>query len=343
MTSSNRRSDGPSVPLAGIRRLRLLPMPLLPSGWRAAQRALAHGTASRPDLDDRIRLPDGRRLAFAAYGDPRGLPVFWFHGTPGARLQIPPDAPTEAKLHGLRIIAVDRPGIGGSSHHRGRTLLSFAADVRELADQLGASRFGLIGLSGGGPYVLACAHQMPDRVTVGVSLGGVGPTVGEPGAPGYGPTLSTLMRLFGHVREPLGHVLSVAVQPFRPLVSPAFDLYVRYGPQEDRPVFEQEEMKEMFTQDIVMATRYGLRGPVIDVALFGQPWGFSPRDIRVPIRFYHGDQDTIVPLSHSVFLADLVPDSELTVMRGLGHFAGFVSMPEVLATVRGLFDEQGSE
>ena len=29
----------------------------------------------------------------AEYGDPDGDPVLWFHGTPGARKQIPPDVP----------------------------------------------------------------------------------------------------------------------------------------------------------------------------------------------------------------------------------------------------------
>ncbi len=300
---------------------------------RSSLRAVSRDTAPTPYLDDRIRLADGRRLAFAAYGDPRGKPLLWFHGTPGARLQIPPDAPDEARQRGFRIIAVDRPGIGGSSHHADRTLLTWTRDIGELADALGFDRFGLIGLSGGGPYVLACAHEMPDRVAVGVSLGGVGPTVGEPGAPGYSERLHRLMRGVARFREPIAELVSVIVQPLRPLVSPGFDLYVRYGPQEDRPVFERTEMKAMFSEDIVMATRYGLRGPVWDIALFAGPWGFSPRNIRVPIRLFHGDLDTIVPLSHSVHLAEIIPDAELVVMRDLGHFAGFVSMPEVLAAI----------
>jgi pimeloyl-ACP methyl ester carboxylesterase len=89
-------------------------------------------------------------------------------------------------------------------------------------------------------------------------------------------------------------------------------------------------MKQMFTADIVSATRYGLRGPVHDVFLFARPWGFSPRALRVPIRFWHGDADMIVPLSHSEHLASIMPDAGLTVVPGLGHFAGFVNVSGAL-------------
>lgn len=290
-----------------------------------------------PYLDDRIRLRDGRRLGFACYGDPGGDTVFWFHGTPGARRQLPPNAPAAARERGFRIVGVDRPGIGGSSPHDERTLLTWTEDVAELADYLNAERYSAIGLSGGGPYVLACAHEHPDRVMCGVSLGGVGPVVGYDGAPGYSQKLHGLMRFFAKHRRAIGHLLSVVVQPLRPLASPGFDLYVRFGPQEDRPVFERPEMKAMFIHDIVMATKYGIRGPVWDVALFSQPWPFDPAHIRVPVRIWHGDVDTIVPLSHSEHLCEVIPDCELRVMDGLGHFAGFVNAEDVLDEIRKLW------
>lgn len=289
-----------------------------------------------PYLDDHVRLRDGRHLGFAAFGDPAGRPVFWFHGTPGARLQIPPDTPRLARERGFRVIGVDRPGIGNSTPHKRRTFQSFARDVSELADHLALRRYACVGLSGGGPYVLAAAHDHPDRVVAGFSLGGIGPTNGEHGAPGY-EVLHHLMRLVRASETPLGHALSLAVQPLRPMFSPAFELYVRFGPQEDRPVFERPEMKQMFAEDIVGGTHQGLRAFVSDVALFSRPWPFSPRDIRVPIRFFHGDADTIVPLSHSEHLARLVPDSRLEVMAGLGHFAGFCSVARVLEELDGLW------
>lgn len=293
-----------------------------------------------PYLDGFVRLDDGRKLAFAAYGEPTGRTVFWFHGTPGARWQIPPDAPSEARQRNIRLIGVDRPGIGASTHHRNRTLLSWTNDIRQLCEHLAVDDFACIGLSGGGPYTLACAHEFPSRMVVGVSLGGVGPTDGQLEAPGYGRLMSTLMHTIKRTRVPTGYVLSRVVRPLRPLVSPIFDLYVNFGPQEDRAVFEQPEMKQMFCHDIVMATENSIRGPVFDVSLFAQPWGFSPSDITIPIRLWHGDADTIVPLSHSEHLTAVIPDSHLRVMPGLGHFAGFSNCPEVLDEIVTLWDKR---
>ncbi|MSP72644.1 MAG: alpha/beta hydrolase [Myxococcales bacterium] len=290
----------------------------------------------KPYLDASITLRDGRRLGYAAFGDPSGRPVFWFHGTPGARQQLPPDAPRLARERGFRIIGVDRPGIGHSTPHRGRTLFTFADDVTELADRLNAPRFACIGLSGGGPYVLATSHRHPDRVVAGISLGGVGPTNGEEGAPGY-IRLTKWLRAVAQVERPLADVLSLVVQPLRPLFSPVFELFVRFGPQEDRLVFETPEMKQMFAEDIVGATHQGLRAFVSDIAIFSRPWPFSVRQIRVPIRFYHGDADTIVPVSHSAHLAALVPNSRLKVLPGLGHFAGFCNTATLLDEIDALW------
>jgi pimeloyl-ACP methyl ester carboxylesterase len=38
-----------------------------------------------------LTLRDGRRLAYAEWGDPDGRPVLFFHGTPSGRLLHPPE------------------------------------------------------------------------------------------------------------------------------------------------------------------------------------------------------------------------------------------------------------
>jgi pimeloyl-ACP methyl ester carboxylesterase len=81
-----------------------------------------------------------------------------------------------SEVRGARIITADRPGFGFSDPRPGRTLTDWARDVAELADALGIRRFFLAGVSGGGPYVLACAHALPDRVLRATVLGGAGPT-----------------------------------------------------------------------------------------------------------------------------------------------------------------------
>src|SRR5215471_15799708 len=114
-------------------------------------------------LKQQIRLAGGRRLGFAEYGEPAGRPVFYCHGWPSCRLEPRAFESTISKL-GLRLIAPDRPGYGLSEPRPKRTLSDWAADISNLADQLHIERFDLLGISGGGPYALACAARIPHRL-----------------------------------------------------------------------------------------------------------------------------------------------------------------------------------
>ena len=117
--------------------------------------------APKPRAEGRFYLPNGRRLGFAEYGDPAGAVVFWFHGTPGGRRQFPLHGRRAADNLGLRVIAVERPGTHLSDPHRYETVAEWATDMAWVADSLGAERLAVIGLSGGGPYALACGAVPP--------------------------------------------------------------------------------------------------------------------------------------------------------------------------------------
>src|SRR5512136_1886359 len=134
---------------------------------------------NRQDFNS-IQLPDGRKLSYAEYGDPQGIPVFFFHGFPGSRYDGEYSGQVAAEM-GIRLIAPDRPGMGYSDFQPNRLLLDWPADVCRLADSLGLDKFGVLGYSGGGPHALACAHRIPERLTTVGVMAGVGP-VTEPGA-----------------------------------------------------------------------------------------------------------------------------------------------------------------
>ena len=119
-------------------------------------------------------LADGRDLGWLELGDPAGMPVFAFHGTPGSRLQLAiDDAPIRAT--GLRLICPDRPGYGLSTFQPGRRLVDWPGDVVSLADHLGIERFAVMGISGGGPHSAVCAARLGDRVDSAAIVSGVGP------------------------------------------------------------------------------------------------------------------------------------------------------------------------
>lgn len=294
-----------------------------------------------PRVEGTIEVVAGRRLGFAEFGPARGRAVFWMHGTPGARRQIPEAARLAAEELDVRLIGIDRPGVGWSTSYRYRSLLDFAVDLNTVADRLGVERFGMIGLSGGGPYVLASASAMPDRVAAVAVLGGVAPTQGpdavEGGLVGFANRFGTAIEYF---QVPLSLLLSGLILGMRPVASQGFDLYARISPEGDQKVFQRPEIKAMFLDDLLGGSRKGLRAPIYDIMLFTRPWGFSVRDVHVPVRWWHGDSDHIVPLAHAEQIVPLIPDCELYVRSGESHLGGLGAAEEVLDTILGLWDAQ---
>src|SRR6201993_2899087 len=110
---------------------------------------------ARPKLEGNIAVGEGRQIGFAEFGAPQGRAVFWLHGTPGARRQIPTEARLYAEQHNIRLIGIHRPGIGSSTPHQSPNISAFADDLRIIADTLGFDKMAVVGLSGGGPYTLA--------------------------------------------------------------------------------------------------------------------------------------------------------------------------------------------
>ena len=121
-----------------------------------------------------LTLADGRELTYDEFGDPDGLPVIFNHGIGSSRLHRGADDGLTAAL-GVRMLSVDQPGQGGSTPQPGRRLVSWGADVEQLADALGLDRFHVAGHSLGGPHALAIAAHLPDRVIGGVLASPSGP------------------------------------------------------------------------------------------------------------------------------------------------------------------------
>ncbi len=291
----------------------------------------------RPALEGSVAVRDDRRLSFAEYGSPRGEALVWMHGTPGARRQIPLEARTLAEQRGLRIIGVDRPGIGSSTPYLYPNVLDWAADLELLLDALAVDTVRMIGLSGGGPYALAAGAALPDRVHgVGV-LGGVAPTVG-PDAPDGGiirlaVTLAPVLRT---ARVPLGVVLTGAIRLVKPLAGPGLDLYAMVQPPGDKNLLSRPEFKAMFLDDLLNGSRFQTSAPLNDLVLFTQDWGFAPADVTVPVRWWHGDEDHIVPHLHGVHMVDRLPDATMTTIDGESHLGGLGIAEEVIDTLMSL-------
>ncbi len=297
-------------------------------------RARRRFDVERPLVEGTIAV-GGARLGFAEFGDPGGRPVVWMHGTPGARRQLAPLAKGHAATAGVRVIGLERPGVGWSSPQRYQKVVDFADDVERVADALQLERFGVVGLSGGGPYALACAHRLGERVAAVGVLGGVAPAVGDEAPPGGATALAP--RFSDSIRgleSLLGPSLRLALLGLTPAVDVMFNAVYRLMGEGDQHVFDQPGMRDMFIDDMLRGIRSGGLGAALqDVVLFGRDWGFRVGEVTRPVYWWHGVDDSIVPFAHGRHMAELLPSCTFTEQAGGAHLSGYLAADAVLDAV----------
>ncbi|MCE9649267.1 MAG: alpha/beta hydrolase [Parvibaculum sp.] len=269
-------------------------------------------------------LPGGRKLGFAEGGDWDGAPVFYFHGFPGSRLEA-----TLLPASGIRLIGVDRPGYGLSTARPYRKLADWPKDIAALADHLGIKRFGVVGVSGGGPYAASVAHGLAKRVNALALICGLGP----PEAPGM--TFGGASGIAKALRYPGARVLMAALGRQVLMSDRALrqlrDWRMRRSP---RPLADANFREGPLQQLMVANWREGLKrsslGMAADARIYGEPWHFALRDIAVPTGIWHGRADTIVPISIGEHYAAHVPGAAAHFTDDDGHFSIVVnSLPAI--------------
>ncbi|HEY4377892.1 MAG TPA: alpha/beta hydrolase, partial [Acidimicrobiales bacterium] len=226
-----------------------------------------------------LRLRDGRRIGWVEVGDPYGRPVLHFHGTPGCAAEATPLMAVAVEA-GVRLIAVDRPGLGHSDPHPGRTLRGWADDMVELADRLELDRPGVVGFSGGGPYALALGAVAPERFGPIAVVSGAGPLDSPEARKAMDHTDRTLTWL--SFRAPAVGAAVVAVCGYFTRLFPAIGLRIWESdlPAPDRAVLRaggQQARASM--RYLAQAAVEGARGVVDDERVLALPWGFGPADV----------------------------------------------------------------
>ena len=163
-------------------------------------------------------------------------------------------------------------------------------------------------------------------------LGGVAPTRG-PDAIGGGP-IQLAVRfapLLSAGRVPLGVALTTAIRAVKPLAGAGLDLYAMVQPPGDKNLLSRPEFKAMFLDDLLNGSRFQTSAPLADLVLFTRDWGFELADVTVPVRWWHGDADHIVPFRHGQHVVDRLPDATMSVIDGESHLGGLGIAAAVLS------------
>lgn len=275
-----------------------------------------------------IKLSSGRTLSFAEYGDPTGIPVIGFHGTPGSRLalQVISEA---AEANNLRVIAVDRPGYGRSDPMSKPSFSRYINDIAELADALSFSKFIAWGTSGGGPFALACAAVLRERViSVGI-VSGIGPLRNQHSI----DEMIAANRIMFSISRISPAVGSFIISRMIKASLPGMKDHVRNRTSPSPNITLQTFA--IIQSDQEEAIHNGGKGICFDMTLLWQKWDFALADIQAPVHIWHGDKDNLAPPELARYVASNVPNAKLVMYSGEDHVGPITRhMNEIMQTIR---------
>jgi pimeloyl-ACP methyl ester carboxylesterase len=271
-----------------------------------------------------VKLADGRQLSYEDIGAMNGTPVLYFHGVPSSRVDWQVWGSEEMlRRLGIRLIAIDRPGVGLSSFQPNRRLSDWPSDAAALADELELARFSVLGYSGGGPYAAACAAKIPQRLIAAAMVSSVAP-FGIPGIlEGIEPANVKFLML--SLQKPW---------LFRLMYSQV-RLITKFAPQQylkravttfgaaDRAVFARPQV-----HNAILAAGGSGRGQQMDTAIVIGNWDIDLRDITIPVQVWHGDQDRNASSAMHNYLVQNISGARPTSIPGEGHISLIVNHAE---------------
>jgi pimeloyl-ACP methyl ester carboxylesterase len=283
-----------------------------------------------------VRLSDGRGLAFCETGPRSGAPVVYCHGAIGTPLGRSIDLEAIAVDLGIRYIAVSRPGIGGSDPAPDRSVIDFADDVRQLVDALRIERFAVVGVSAGGPYALALAHQLPDRVPRVAVCSSLSPLCAPHQTPGMQRRIRLALAILA--RAPgacaaLGDAVLPLIRRHPQLLS--WVIAAHAAPAERLRLQGQGERAAASSSFLDAAADGGVRGMIEDFLTYSRPWGFAAGDVEPEVYLWHGLNDPLVPIDHALALAATLPRCRAFFDPEEGHHFFRRRLASILAVLTG--------
>jgi pimeloyl-ACP methyl ester carboxylesterase len=267
-------------------------------------------------------------------GDPDGTPVFLLHGTPGSRKGPRPRGIVLYRL-GIRLISYDRPGYPGSDRLPGRRVADAAEDVRIIAEFFGIDRFSVVGRSGGAPHALACAALLGDQVISAAALGSLAPYDAEGLDWSRGMTDSNVRAYRNAEADPVALIEMLHEQAMQTRGN-SEGLLKFLWPElvdPDKEVIGDIALRRIIAQVHTKALNGTIDGWIDDIVALSRPWEFKPSEITVPVKLWTGEKDVFSPASHTFWLKDRIPHSELEIGNGAAHFGSVEILPRILTWV----------
>jgi pimeloyl-ACP methyl ester carboxylesterase len=254
----------------------------------------------------------------------------YLHGAPGSIVEGA-RSPFNKQFEGagVRLIAMERAGYGITTALPGRRFIDIVPDLRALADHLRLDAFAVVGWSTGGPHALAAACALADRVAAVGAVASIAP-LDKVGLDGVGERIFIEMAR----DDPAGlrdGMKQLAASMRDDPESTATAMLGDLMSERDVAYFARLENHDVVIDDLVESARGDWEGYADDCIADLGPWGFELGDVKTRVALVHGTDDRIVPIEHSRYLAQALPNASLSQADDEGHISVLDRMPQLCA------------
>ena len=230
-------------------------------------------------------------------------------------------ADAEARRLGLRLISPDRWGHGLSDAPQDAAWLGdYAADIADLAQSLNLSCFGVVGISGGGPYAVALVSQLPERVKALALVAPVAPVSRAEERRG----VSLYHRFAFHGLPGVPGAVPLAILHFRGLLMVSVCLAARTmstrAGTPDRKLLADPDIAADQVRIFRAVLASVVKGAALDMRCLCRAWRLDFGALNMPERMWIGGQDRNVPLPAARKVAERIDMLDVIEINDDGHF-----------------------
>ncbi|NOQ70725.1 MAG: alpha/beta fold hydrolase [Crocinitomix sp.] len=284
-------------------------------------------------INQQIILKDGRKLGFAEYGNLKGYPIVYCHGSQSSRLEMHYDM-SFAIENDLRIITIDRPGHGISDFNPDGTILDFAKDVKQLTEHLKIESFSAAGMSAGSPFALGIAYLFPRNVRKTAIISGFAP-YDDQSKKHLSKEVKIMLNLARRFPFLLRLMLRIQAKQLSKNPKKALKGFLKIMSEPDQEILQNDAVMGIIEQMFTEAFRNGSEGVAYEISrLLVRDWEFNLNKIQVPIAFWQGEKDNNVPHKWAELMRNEIPNATLKLFPEEGHLIIFEHAEEIFTDLK---------
>lgn len=277
-----------------------------------------------PERTGQVVRDGGRRVGWAEWGPLDGSPVLFCTGA-AMTSSLGFGAEVLSQL-GVRLVCVDRAGLGRSDPDPHKSFASYTGDVAAVLDQLAIPRLPIVGFSQGAPFalaLLACATRI-------ALVAGQDELAHPRMRPMLRPEIAELVDQIA--ADPVSFE---AAMHTRVDAEGMWELVMGMCAPHDRAIYGAEGFADAYRRTLDEGFAQGPAGYVRDLALALGPWPRPPEDIAVPVDLWYGllDESPVHSPDAGATLATRFPQARLHQLAGEGSSLLWTRAEEILRSL----------